>query len=289
MNNEIQIFNSPQFGEIRTAGTPDNPMFCLADICKALELQTSRVKSRLSERGVTSINTPTKNQHGAIVQQEMIFVNEQNLYKVIMRSDKPQAEPFQDWVCGEVLPSIRKTGGYIATTQDMTDEEIMARAIQIGQKTIERQKERIAALEADNAQQAAMIEQKDETIALQSDEIRKAAPKVQYYNQVMDSTNLLTTKKVALNLGMTPVKLNKLLEAAGIQYKDGGTWYLRSPYMTWNLGRLISHPYTHSDGTQGTHEHWYWNQRGQMFITALSNNEWKPSKAVKAIQGQAAA
>lgn len=110
--NEITIFENEQFGKIRTAGTADNPMFCLSDICKVLDLQTNKVKARLNERGVTSIPTPTHNQFGTEVIQEMIYVNEQNLYKVIMRSDKPQAEPFQDWVCGEVLPSIRKTGSY---------------------------------------------------------------------------------------------------------------------------------------------------------------------------------
>ncbi len=241
------------------------------------------MKKRLDGKGLDSIHTLTKGG-----EQCLLFVNEKNLYKVIMRSDKPQAEPFQDWVCGEVLPAIRKTGGYIVADASMTDEEIMARALQIGQKTIERQKERIAQLETVNAEQAALIEQKEETIALQSDEIKKAAPKVEYYNQVLSSTNLLTTKKIALNLCMSAIKLNKKLELAGIQYNESGTWFLRAPYHQWNLGKLVSHPYTHSDGTQGTHDHWYWNQRGQMFIIALSKNNFDVKKAVKAIQGETA-
>lgn len=107
--------DSEQAKPFRTAGTAENPLFCLSDVCKVLDLQTSKVKTRLNERGVYSIPTPTYNQYGALVEQEMTYVNEQNLYKVIMRSDKPQAEPFQDWVCGEVLPSIRKTGSYSIT------------------------------------------------------------------------------------------------------------------------------------------------------------------------------
>ena len=75
--------------------------------------------------------------------QEMVYVNEQNLYKVIMRSDKPQAEPFQDWVCGEVLPSIRKTGGYIATAPEMSDAEILAKAVLVAQTTIANRETRI--------------------------------------------------------------------------------------------------------------------------------------------------
>jgi phage antirepressor protein len=136
MNNQVTIFNNPQFGEIRTAGTADNPLFCLADLCRVLELQAGATKKRLNDRGVSSINTPTYNQYGTQVMQEMIFINEQNLYKVIMRSDKPQAEPFQDWVCGEVLPSIRKTGGYITATPEMSDAEILAKAVLVAQTTI---------------------------------------------------------------------------------------------------------------------------------------------------------
>ena len=147
MENGITIFNDERFGEIRTAGTADNPMFCLSDICKILDLQTSKVKARLNERGVSSIPTPTHNQFGAEVIQEMIYVNEQNLYKVIMRSDKPQAEPFQDWVCGEVLPSIRKTGSY--SIQNLSRKELALMVIQA-----EEENERLA---LENKQQAEVI------------------------------------------------------------------------------------------------------------------------------------
>lgn len=94
-NQSIKIFENEQFGQIRTAGTSEEPLFCLSDICKVLKLQVNKVKMRLNERGVTSIPTPTHNQFGAEVIQEMVYVNEQNLYRVIMRSDKPQAEPFR--------------------------------------------------------------------------------------------------------------------------------------------------------------------------------------------------
>ena len=107
MATDIQIFNNPEFGEIRTAGTSEEPLFCLADICRVLDLHTGMTKQRLDQKGVSLIDTPTS---GGV--QQLVYINEKNLYKVIMRSDKPQAEPFQDWVCGEVLPSIRKTGSY---------------------------------------------------------------------------------------------------------------------------------------------------------------------------------
>lgn len=109
----IETFKNESFGEVRVAGTSEQPMFCLTDICRVLEIKNvADCKSRLDQRGIVLTDTPTYNQYGTEVIQQLVYINEKNLYKVIMRSDKPQAEPFQDWVCGEVLPSIRKHGTY---------------------------------------------------------------------------------------------------------------------------------------------------------------------------------
>lgn len=106
--NDLQIFNNEEFGEIRTVAVNDEPMFCLADICKALELtQPSKVKERLNEKGVRSIPTLTKGG-----EQKLLYINESNLYKAIFQSRKESAERFTEWVTSEVLPSIRKTGSY---------------------------------------------------------------------------------------------------------------------------------------------------------------------------------
>ena len=104
----IKIFENDRFGEVRVAGTSENPLFCLADVCKILGLRVDAVQSRLTDAPIRIGVTDSIGR-----EQQMNFVNEKNLYKVIMRSDKPQAEPFQDWVCGEVLPSIRKHGAYM--------------------------------------------------------------------------------------------------------------------------------------------------------------------------------
>lgn len=106
--NDLQIFNSDEFGEVRTVLVENEPMFCLTDICKALQLtQPSKVKERLSEKGVRSIPTLT---NGG--EQKLLYINESNLYKTIFQSRKESAERFTEWVTSEVLPSIRKTGGY---------------------------------------------------------------------------------------------------------------------------------------------------------------------------------
>lgn len=106
--NDLQIFENSEFGEIRTVTVNDEPMFCLTDICKALELtQPSKVKERLNEKGVRSIPTLTKGG-----EQKLLYINEPNLYKTIFQSRKESAERFTEWVTSEVLPSIRKTGSY---------------------------------------------------------------------------------------------------------------------------------------------------------------------------------
>jgi prophage antirepressor-like protein len=120
---ELQIFNNSEFGEIRTITKDDEPMFCLADVCKALEISNvGNVKQRLSEKGIHTADTLT---NGGM--QKMIFISEANLYKTIFQSRKESAERFTDWVTGEVLPSIRKTGSY---QKKLSPQEMMR--IQLG-------------------------------------------------------------------------------------------------------------------------------------------------------------
>lgn len=121
--NELQIFNSSEFGQIRTVTINDEPMFCLADVCKSLEItNVGNVKQRLSEKGIHAVDTPT---NGGI--QKMTFINESNLYKTIFQSRKESAERFTDWVTSEVLPTIRKTGSY---QKPLSQQEMMR--IQLG-------------------------------------------------------------------------------------------------------------------------------------------------------------
>lgn len=104
----LKVFDNSEFGAVRTAIVDNEPMFCLADVCKALEITNHRnVVTRLNEKGVCIMDTPT---NGGT--QRMNYINESNLYKVIFQSRKEAAERFTDWVTDEVLPSIRKTGGY---------------------------------------------------------------------------------------------------------------------------------------------------------------------------------
>lgn len=137
--NDLKIFENKEFGEIRTAVEEDEPMFCLTDVCRALGItHITDVKSRLRKDGVGT--SEVIDSLGR--KQTAIFVNESNLYKVIFQSRKEAAERFTDWVTSEVLPSIRKNGGYIVGQETMSDDELMARALQVAQnKILERDKQ----------------------------------------------------------------------------------------------------------------------------------------------------
>ena len=135
--NELQIFNSEEFGEVRTVVLNSEPMFCLVDVCKALDIKNATdVAKRLDDDERTRLNLGR--------QGETNFVTESGLYAVILRSDKPNAKKFRKWITGEVLPSIRKNGGYIAGQETLSDEELLSKALMVAQRKIEEKNNIIA-------------------------------------------------------------------------------------------------------------------------------------------------
>lgn len=115
--NEIMLFNSSEFGEIRSIQVDGEPWFVLKDVCEALELSNpTSVAQRLDEDERAKFNLGR--------QGEATIINESGLYAVILRSDKPQAKPFRKWLTNEVVPSIRKTGAYSAEQHDNTVSEV---------------------------------------------------------------------------------------------------------------------------------------------------------------------
>ena len=126
MKNEIKIFESPEFGRIRTVSDEKGePWFCLTDVCKVLGLKQRHVRERLDD-GVVSTDT-IADSLGRL--QMANFVNEDGLYDVILDSRKPSARAFRKWVTSEVLPQIRKTGGYIPLDNEDDDKTILAKAV----------------------------------------------------------------------------------------------------------------------------------------------------------------
>lgn len=210
--------------------------------------------------------------------QQVRMLTEGGLYEVLMQSRKPIAKQFKKGV-KQILHEVRTTGGYISTTSNDTPEEIMARALTIAQATLAKREERLKQLEAETEQQQATIE-------LQDKEIKEAAPKVNYYNNHLQSVNTLTSTQIAKQIGMDAEKLHKKLKETNVIYRQSGQWLLHSPYSTWGLHSTRTQTYTRSDGSTGTNVYTVWTERGRRFIIALYGNEWNVRKAIKQIKGE---
>ncbi len=281
---KIQVFTHPQFGEIRVTGTSEEPLFCLVDVCKVLEIKNaSMAKRKLKGGGLKIIEggSSVTNQYGdtEIEQKNFLtFISEQNLYRLVMRSNKPQAEPFQDWVCGEVLPSIRKHGGYIFTHDGDTDEDIRKRAEDILQAAIRERDAKIALQEAMLDEQSKRLEEKSKlldgkckVIAEQEVEIDRLLPKALYADNVLDSISCYTTTQVAKELGCTAQELNRLLCAERVQYYQSGQYLLYAEYAHRGLAKSRTH-FDLFVGCDTIHTRTYlvWTERGRKFIHQLA-------------------
>ena len=244
--NEIKVFDNPQFGKVRTAGTSENPLFCLPDVCKALGLNASHVRERL-EDGVVSTDTITDNLGRAQVAN---FVNEDGLYDVILDSRKPEAKVFRKWVTSEVLPSIRKTGQYSANVPQTFSQALMLAARQ--QEEIERQK-------------AALAQQGEEIVKL-SNEVMTMKPKATYYDLILNNPSTVTITQIAQDYGMSAKKFNQILSDFRIQHKVNKQWILYADNI--NKGYVQSKP-TNIPLANGTEKVVYnteWTQKGRIFL-----------------------
>ena len=262
-------------------------MFCLKDVCDSLGLQVGAVANRLQSCHINSIKVATEViSHGVATgkmqEQEMFFISEPDLYRVIFQSRKSSARKFQDWVFNEVLPSLRTTGAYVVAKEEDSEEDIIARGLIAAKAALARREERIKQLETQTEQQV-------QTIDIQQKELTVAAPKVRYYDDTLASVDFVTTQQIANEIGMNANVLSKKLEEIGILYNQSRQWLLKMPYKTWNLHGTRTFPFIHSDGTKGSRVYTVWNQRGRRFILALYNNDFNIKAAIAEINGEKAA
>ena len=184
---------------------------------------------------------------------------------------------FRLW-CNDRLKELMKTG----VTTVSNDDEAIAYAMQVLQKRLEQAKAENVRLEADNTA-------KEQTIQIQTEQIKQSAPKVKYYDDTLQSVNTLTTTQVAKERGMDAEKLNKRLKEAGIIYRQSGQWIIKQPYASWGLHKTRTQTYTRSDGSTGTSTYLVWTQKGKMFLLALIDNGYSVRKAIRQIKGENAA
>ena len=143
----VKLFEKEEFGKVRVVMQDEDPWFVAKDVCECLGLENiSEALRGLDEDEKITLSNPDGNPRAGIPHQ-MNVVSEPGLYSLILRSRKPEAKAFKRWVTHDILPSIRRTGGYLATKPDDTPESIMARAVLIAQDTIKRLEDRNSELE----------------------------------------------------------------------------------------------------------------------------------------------
>jgi anti-repressor protein len=137
--NDLKIFENKEFGEIRTVNIDGEPWFVGKDVAAALGYNNPQkaIRDHVDDEDVTVNKTFTVNGTMATL------INESGLYSLVISSKLPNAKRFKRWVTSEVLPSIRKNGGYIAGQETMTDDELMARALQVAQNKIQERDKQI--------------------------------------------------------------------------------------------------------------------------------------------------
>lgn len=146
-NELVKVFENDQFGKIRTIVKGNEPWFVAADVCKALEISNPRMATDRLDTDEKNTVSLTDGNRG---NPNMTIVNEPGLYTLVLGSRKPEAKLFKRWITHEVIPAIRKTGGYILGEESMSDEELLSRAIIVAQKKIEEKDKRIIELESEN-------------------------------------------------------------------------------------------------------------------------------------------
>ncbi len=277
MNDQIQIFKNVEFGEIRTSGTPDKPLFCLADVCLALDIKSaSDCKRRLKEAGVVTIEgcSTSVNQYGAKSTRTVLFtfIDEPNLYKCIFMSRKKEAEVFQDWVTSEVLPAIRKHGAYMtdqAVQRAISEPDFLIELANAIKK--ERGQRRLA--EQQLAEQRQLVAERDNKIDALHGQVAGMREQVSYLDHILGTTDSVTITQIAQDYGLSAIALNKILHEKRVQRKVGGQWILYADYINEGYVRSEVIVYNDKGGLEHTKQNTKWTQKGCLFLYRLLKKE----------------
>ena len=234
----LQVFTNSQFGQIRTITNDGTIMFCGRDVASALGYTNLNKAVQDHCKGVP-FRYPLETSGGI---QQIRFITEGDVYRLIVSSHLPGAERFEKWVFDEVLPSIRRTGLY-AIDELLENDELLEQAL------TRLRAERVKRLAAEQA-------------------LLEAAPKLSYYDIVLQSPSLMPITAIAKDYGLSAKKLNRLLADEHIQFKQSGIWYLYAEYA--KCGYTQSK--THLLESGKTVMHTYWTQKGRLFIYDLLKN-----------------
>lgn len=254
--NEIQVFSNEKFGQVRTVMQEGEPWFVSADVCKALEIDRSQVR-RLDddERGVCLIHTLGGD-------QDLTVVNEPGLYSLVLGSRKKEAKDFKRWITHDVIPTIRKTGGYVHNSEvfiqnylpfaDDTTKQLFRLTLDV----VDKQNKEIAANRKEIAEKSAAIEE--------------MAPKASYYDLVINSPSLVSITAIAKDFGLSAIALNRILHKEGVQFVNNNMWVLYQKYADKGYVGTKTYAYPNKVGkVYNTRMQTFWTQKGRLFIYEL--------------------
>ena len=240
--NELQIFQNPQFGEIRTITEDGVTLFCGKDVAVALGYKRPADAITAHCKGSVIRRLPT---NGG--EQDMKFIPEGDIYRLAARSELPGADAFERWIFDEVLPSIRKHGTYaIDTLLDNPDLAIKAFT------ALKKEREKSKALEKENERQR--------------QEIADFQPMRQYLDTILSSTGVLATTQIAADYGLSAKQLNRILHEEGIQRNVNGQWILYRKHMGKGYTKSATLCIQHTHREPETKLHTYWTQKGRVMI-----------------------
>ena len=249
---DLQVFTNDAFGTIRTVEHEDKVYFCGRDVATALGYKDPVNAIKQHGRGV-AFHHPITDALGRT--QEARFITEGDLYRLIFSSKLPAAQDFEAWVVDEVLPTIRRHGVY---AELLDNDEFLEHAI------IQLRSERAKRLAAEQA-------------------LLEAAPKVSYYDVVLQSDSLLTITEIAKDYGLSAKKLNLLLHDAGVQFRQSGRWFLYARFAEQGYTQSKTHEYDEGK----TRTHMYWTQKGRLFVYDLLKNQFGLLPAIEQDGGAA--
>lgn len=244
--NELQVFNSKEFGDIRTTEIDGKPYFVANDVARALgykrpaDAVTAHCKGSVKHRYLTDGG-----------EQELKVIPEGDIYRLTVRSKLPSAEKFEKWVFDEVIPSIHQYGAYMT---EQTIEKALASPdflIQLATKLKDEQTRRKEA---------------ETEIRVKDQIIEELKPKADYYDEILKNPGLVTITQIAKDYGMSGKKMNRILHELGIQYKQSEQWLLYSDYHCLGYTQSEVTDIIRSDGTPDVKLLTKWTMKGRLFL-----------------------
>lgn len=240
---ELQVFNSTEFGSVRTATVNGEVMFVGKDVADILEYTNTAkaIRDHVDEEDKLTERIVLSGQN-----REVIFINESGLYSLILSSKMPNAKKFKHWVTAEVLPTIRKHGMY-AIDEILQNPDLAIAAL----TQLKEERERRKQLECQTL--------------IQRQQIAEMQPKASYYDLILQNKNTVPITQIAKDYGMSGRKFNELLHELGVQYKFRKTWLLYQQYA--ECGYTQSRTYAIDENRSVMHT--YWTQKGRLFLYDL--------------------